>query len=322
MALLGKSEWRFNIKSIKWMFFWQCLISSMYLYNHGLAMKKIFSMFLIAILISGLVFGITCIDTTQAETSIPKPSVPEFTVKIVSYPYDVPPTTTTTIDPYTGKETVTTQPGYREENKSIEVTIKNQPFTPYTDAEGHAINLYYNVRVKGHFAQEWAWKELYSPYEPIRNGELGAHKQGPIQSGSEYTVISCSADYPSDGRVDFQVQAMAGFYTEWWPFTGVPGMAWRFTGQLSDWSNMQTISMSNGEVLVSTSPNPTTSPAIDPSQEPTTTPDEADVQSAVTQSGIGWTEISLFATLGVIVALLIVIALVRRKSGSKSDIKN
>ena len=58
---------------------------------------------------------------------IPKPLTPEFTVKIVAHPYDVPPKTTTTIDQYTGKETTTTQPGYHVENKSIEITIKNQP---------------------------------------------------------------------------------------------------------------------------------------------------------------------------------------------------
>lgn len=169
--------------------------------------------FLISIMITVLIFtSIAGIGTAQS--SIPKPSVPEFTVKLVSYPYDVPPTTTTTVDPYTGKETVTTQPGYHVENKSIELIIKNQPVTPHTDAEGHMINLYYNVRVKGHF--EDPWRELYSIDELMRE-ERGAHKQGPVQSSFEYTVISCSADYPDDGEVDFQVQALAGYYTEWWP---------------------------------------------------------------------------------------------------------
>lgn len=283
-------------------------------------MKNRFSVLLIAIMISAMIFaGIVSIGTVQAGSSIPKPSVPQFSVKIVSYPYDVPPTTTTTVDPYTGKETVTTQPGYRVENKSIEVTIRNQPFSPYTDTEGHAINMYYNVRVKGHFAQEWEWKELYSPYEAVRNGELGAHKQGPVQSSSEYTVISCSADYPSDGKVDFQVQALAGYYTEWWPFTGVSGMAWRFTGEISDWSNTQTISMSDGAVSVSTSPNPTISPSDATSQDPTATPEQAGTQSTVTQSGIDWTEISLLATIGGVIAVLIITLTYKRKIFSKGN---
>ncbi len=43
--------------------------------------------------------------------SIPRPSIPEFTLKLVAHPYDVPDKTTTTIDEYTGKETTTTQLG-------------------------------------------------------------------------------------------------------------------------------------------------------------------------------------------------------------------
>jgi hypothetical protein len=58
--------------------------------------------------------------------SIPEPSVPEFTVKIVAYPYDVP--TTHSIDPFTGQDV--THEGYHVNNQSIEVRIKNQPFTP------------------------------------------------------------------------------------------------------------------------------------------------------------------------------------------------
>jgi len=64
--------------------------------------------------------------------SIQAPYVPEFTVELVAHPYDVPPVTTTTIDQYSGEEIVTTIPGYHVENKSIEITIKNQPFTPFT----------------------------------------------------------------------------------------------------------------------------------------------------------------------------------------------
>ena len=37
--------------------------------------------------------------------SIPKPSVPEFTLQIADHSYDVPAKTTSTTDPYTGKTT-------------------------------------------------------------------------------------------------------------------------------------------------------------------------------------------------------------------------
>src|SRR3972149_2373794 len=87
--------------------------------------KKISLLLILALTASSL----TAVKGVSVE-SIPKPSAPEFTVKIVSYPYDVPPKTTTTIDQYTGKETTTTTPGYHVENKSIEVAIKNPQFAP------------------------------------------------------------------------------------------------------------------------------------------------------------------------------------------------
>ena len=57
-----------------------------------------------------------------------KPYVPEFTLKYLDNSYDVPPTYGT--DPYTGNN-VTTQAGYHVQNESVEVIIKNQPFTSY-----------------------------------------------------------------------------------------------------------------------------------------------------------------------------------------------
>jgi hypothetical protein len=75
------------------------------------------------------------------------PSVPEFTLKFEAQPYDLPPTYG--IDSYTGKN-VTIAEGGHVENKSIVVTIKNQPSSG---------DLYYNVRDKGHF--EESWTELY-----------------------------------------------------------------------------------------------------------------------------------------------------------------
>ena len=65
--------------------------------------KSLLSAFLTAILIGGLVLASAMrFGTFQASSftvdSISKPSVPEFSVRIVAYPYDVPDKTTTTID--------------------------------------------------------------------------------------------------------------------------------------------------------------------------------------------------------------------------------
>jgi hypothetical protein len=228
--------------------------------------------FIMTLLFSALA-GTMFFGIVQAELS-----PPEFTVKLVAHPYDVPPTTTTTIDQYTGKEIVTTTPGYHVENKSIEITVTNQLFTPYADAEGHLINLYFNVRFKGHFGQESDWEEPF--HKPIRNGIYGTTKQHP-QSNSEYTLISFPSEFQDGDVVDFQVQTLEGFYTPWEPLL-IPMGTSQFTGETSDWSSTQTLNI--GEVQVPTpSPatTPTSTPTITPYQEPQPTEQEIIIGAAI-----------------------------------------
>jgi hypothetical protein len=89
-------------------------------------------------------------ETPTEPASIPKPSIPDFTLKFVIDSYDVPPTYG--IDQYTG-ETIITEGGYHVDNKTIEITIKNQPYTySYNDSSAWIV---YNVMVKGHFGEDW-----------------------------------------------------------------------------------------------------------------------------------------------------------------------
>jgi hypothetical protein len=188
----------------------------------------------------------------QAESSIPKPSVPDFSLKVVAHPYDVAPTTT--IDPYTGDEIITSY-GYREENKSVEVTIKNQPFTSTLDVSGNYTSLYYNVQFKGQYTDEW--KNARAFYNA---------------SNSEYTVISISLipyQIPDGSPLDFQVRAFTGYavkkaYDSILP----PEMQYyyEYIGQTGDWSNTQTITI----------PTSTSSP---PDQTPTSTPNQETQQT-------------------------------------------
>jgi hypothetical protein len=87
-----------------------------------MASKKEFSVFLIAVMVSGVVFG--HFGIVQAESTIPKPSVPEFTVTIFDSLYDKEPAITT--NPYTGK-TVTTESSHIE-LRTVELRIKNETF--------------------------------------------------------------------------------------------------------------------------------------------------------------------------------------------------
>ena len=86
-----------------------------------------------------------------------KPSVPQFSVKVID-------------KSYSGTNTV---------DRSMEVSIKNQQFTPYTDANGDAYNLYYTAqyRTESSAEQDEGWGEVY--YQPF------------VQSDSQYTAKRC-----------------------------------------------------------------------------------------------------------------------------------
>jgi hypothetical protein len=88
--------------------------------------------------------------------------VPEFTVSVTDYSYDVQTTTTTTTDPYDGHIKTTTEPGYHAVNGTITLYIKNQPFTPYYASNGYPIKLYYHIRAMG-YDFNWHYPE-YSAY--------------------------------------------------------------------------------------------------------------------------------------------------------------
>jgi hypothetical protein len=199
--------------------------------------------------------------------SIAKPSVPEFTLKFVDNSYDVPPTYG--IDQYTG-EKVITSPGYHIDNRTVEFTIKNQPFTPHADASGNDISLYYNFRFKGPYGDNWA----YYPYTGRLYGQYTGFFPDTSASKSDYTVISVSLrslnspDSPTKistgSNVEFQVQAIIGYIEV--NHTGLSaGNFYNFTGERSDWSNSQTI-------FISESQTPTPSPATTPTSSPLPTP--------------------------------------------------
>ena len=96
--------------------------------------------------------SLLAVKPTLAEPT-PKPSVPAFTLKYVDNSYDVSPIYSA--DQYTGN-TVMTQAGYHVENKSVELTITNKPFSSFKDASGNTLNLYYDIRWKGYYGDYWA----------------------------------------------------------------------------------------------------------------------------------------------------------------------
>jgi hypothetical protein len=206
-------------------------------------MSKRVTLLLIVVLTAST---LTVVEFATADTAIP--SVPEFSLKVVAHPYDVAPTTT--IDPYTGDEIITSY-GYREENKSVEVTIKNQPFTSTLDASGNYTSLYYNVQFKGQYTDKWENARAF--YNA---------------SNSEYTVTSVSLrpyQIPDGVSLDFQVRAFIGYavkkaYDSMLP----PEMKYyyEYIGQAGDWSNTQTITVGDSQ---------TSTPSSAPTQTPEST---------------------------------------------------
>jgi hypothetical protein len=205
----------------------------------GRTSKAISLLFVVILAVSSLIM----VESAFAQ-SIPKPSVPEFTVQLTDRSYDEPPTYQK--DPYTG-QTVLIWAGGHVDNKTFDFMIKNQPFAPYKNADGKDVELYYKIRHKGQFEE---WSTIFAPKEDIAQS-----------SGSGSTSISFIV-----GEIKTQIgyySLVNDPYNRPWDLSAV------FTAVTeSDWSNTQTITISDTSASTSTStPNPT-SPTTSTSQNP------------------------------------------------------
>jgi hypothetical protein len=166
---------------------------------------------------------------TNAQT-ISQPSVPEFTVKVIDYSYDVP--ATYSIDKFTG-QTITHE-GYHVDNQSVTVIVKNQPFTPYKN--NITYHLCYNLQTKGHF-EEGNWRYLVEPQDFITTLYY------PEQSTGSNTVISFKSSYPANAQIDIQVEAIIFHEGQGIVFEHLGTVHELVNGfvfdQASDWSNRQ-----------------------------------------------------------------------------------
>ncbi len=214
-------------------------------------------------------------------TSAAPPPTPEFTVKAVDHSYRVPETVTT--DPYTGKPVTT--PAYTVENKTIDLTIKNQPFS-FTDKYVYPA---YSIRIKGHYEQEWRNISSFSEHSP---GRLASH--------SEYTVISFpQSDYTAGGEVDFQVQAAIVTAHPLW---GGSNMGY-WTFETSGWSNIQTVTIPKTSAA---SPTPFNTGSSLPPQNPSATPNGIGTGTPFEFNIVEVAILVVLVVLAVLVAVLIV----------------
>jgi hypothetical protein len=164
-----------------------------------------------------------------------KPSVPQFTVKLIDNSYNAPPAYTT--DPYTG-ETKRDWIGGYVSDKTIEITIKNQPFTSYTNASDHKIDLYYIIEMKGHYSENWGRFTSNMFAFPFCK-----------QYDSEDIVVQESANHYEDGsQLEFRVKAVVAYdasiiYDDWLRF----GSQYLLDVHASsDYSSIKTLRISSG----------------------------------------------------------------------------
>ena len=183
-------------------------------------MRSSTSLFVL-LLIAVLTLSILAIVGSAFAQSLPKPSVPEFSAKVV--------------------------------DNTLEVTIKNQPLTPYEN--GSYPSLYYGFKFKDINAMVGFWE--YDPIFFVGSSTYGGYYNA---SDSEFTVVSLSIegyDFPS-GQIEIQAIALVG---NQYPTDMQNGTVYGFEGEISDWSNTQTI-------LISENQTPTPSPAATPTPTP------------------------------------------------------
>ena len=215
--------------------------------------------------------SLVMVEAVSAQ-SIPKPSVPEFTV--------------------TGESLS----GWGDRVVRISVTIKNQPFTPYMEVDGSSVDLFYNVSWKGHDVDAW----MYYHHNIYQVDYLKA-------SSSDETFVSFDLGGPElggiygGGQADIRVQALIGGYTySRQPFYPMDVYDVEFTGETSGWSEAQILAIPESPTP---SPEPTLTP---PNMGPTSPPSQENLltQEQMVILGVAVTVAVIVAGLGLLVYLI------------------
>jgi hypothetical protein len=253
-------------------------------------MGKTYQVIALVIVVAFIASGIMTTKSASGATNL---SVPEFTLKLVAYPYEIP---IYTVDESTG-ETVAQQ-GYLMENRSIEVKIKN----PTTNK---AYTLYFEVQMKDPNWQSW--------HTGLETSGYGHYSIDPpyssyLASEGEYTVISCYANYTVGTKLDFQVKAYYG-QTIWHDTPGYPLRSYCTFEVItsSSWSPTQSLLIGEPEYHTETSSTPSsqTTPVATPTKSAAA--DSDNVQQAQLGEflfGFKWKDI----TIGLLVAAVAVLA--------------
>jgi hypothetical protein len=172
------------------------------------------------------------------------PAVPEFSLKLEDDAHNV----------------VNSSGTFQEEVMFVDVVIKNTTsYSFYSVVNDSIVKLYYNVHVKGH-SQDWADATISSNLAPQNNGttvKFGLGSINPDPGGWSIWL----GDITNETKIDFQVRAVEGFYTQ---IADASPHCWRNpnfsifneTGR-SAWSDTQTITIPNTSASESVTSTPT-----------------------------------------------------------------
>jgi hypothetical protein len=214
------------------------------------SISKSLSLLLIVVLL--IASSLLIIQFADAQT-IPKPSVPEFSLQYADHSYDMPPKTTSTFNPYNNKTTENTIPGYQVQNFTIDLKIRNQPIPSMID--GNKSFLLFNIRLKGYYGTNWVY--------PYGYGTIDSY---PVQSDSDYTVISIPATiYNVGDEIDFQMQAILAYGYNHSLTAVYPVYVYDYEAVASsDWSPVQTIAIPSISSVTPTESLPNMGPTSPP----------------------------------------------------------
>ena len=169
-------------------------------------MRSSTSLFVL-LLIAVLTLSILAIVGSAFAQSLPKPSVPEFSAKVV--------------------------------DNTLEVTIKNQPLTPYEN--GSYPSLYYMFNYKDQNERDFYYDPVYFVLPSTYGGYYKA-------SDSDFTLVSLSLEghhFPSE-QIDVRVIALVG---NQYPTDMQGGRVYGFDGVVGSWSDIQTITFEENAAI-------------------------------------------------------------------------
>ena len=206
--------------------------------------SKVFALFITLIIImSGLT--LLMVEPSNAQVGVTTPIIPGFNVTFQNYSIYIPPTYG--VDPSSGKA-VMTKAGYTQLDQWVNVNIGGQPFVRYNNSAGQLISLYYGVTWKGNHDTSWQtvpqgihFEDAADPGASQAIGRLISIGFKGVNSGGGAEGYMALLD-PTVTQIDFQVEAMIGYYNS----------NDAFVGQSSGWSNTQTL-----QVQVVSNPTPT-----------------------------------------------------------------